>query len=74
MIFSGVDTQNEATQTKSARPERGLVTLENSHNMVGNAFLEVWGGLTKFDQSRPGLTKFDQNLTKALTGPTTRFD
>jgi hypothetical protein len=50
-IFSGVDTQNEAARTEPARPERGSVTLENSHNMARSAFLKVWRGLTKFDQS-----------------------
>ena len=63
-IFSGVGMQNETAQTELVWLEKGLIGLKNSQNMAGSAFLEVWGGLTKFDQS----------LTEALTGLKARFD
>ncbi len=46
-IFSGIGMQNEVTRTEPVWPKKGLVTLKNSQNMAGSAFLEVWGGLTK---------------------------
>ncbi len=50
-IFLSVGTQNEVAWIEPTWPKRGSITLENPQNAAWDAFLEVWGGLTKFDQS-----------------------
>ena len=68
-IFSDFGTQNEVAQVEPRWSERGPITLENPQNAAWDTFLEVWGGLTKFDQVWLGLTKFDWGLTETLTRP-----